>query len=55
MPARASRRMGLDPIITDLAQRCAEQVFRPEESGCLGFGGDRRMTCTDAVNTLGIN
>lgn len=30
----SSRRMGLEPILGDLAGHCAEQVFQPEESGC---------------------
>ncbi len=43
-PSCASRSMGLDGAMRDLAQACAEQVVVPEEIACCGFAGDRGFT-----------
>ncbi|MCL1973541.1 MAG: FAD-binding oxidoreductase, partial [Bacteroidetes bacterium] len=34
-------KMGLAPLLLQLARRCATQVLAPEEVGCCGFAGDR--------------
>mgnify|MGYP003967840931 FL=1 len=40
----SARKQGLEPLFLELAQRCAKQVFQPEEEGCCGFSGDKGFT-----------
>jgi D-lactate dehydrogenase len=39
-----SRKMGLDIAMLDLINKCAREVFIPDEKGCCGFAGDKGFT-----------
>lgn len=49
----STRRMGLAPIIIDLARRCSSKVLVPAEVGCCGFAGDKGFTFPE-LNEWGL-
>ena len=43
-PTCSMRKMGLVPVIMEVARACAREVVLPEEVGCCAFAGDKGFT-----------